>query len=552
VQLQETQKTVAKLTDSCATYATAAKDNETQLQLLKNSATALQVEHDRLYAQSEQTKDKIIELEASLAQKTESEISKAKVAQEAEDRANVLELELTQVKGELASMNERFTTLKSRSSALEKVGEEADAEIVSLLRRAQEAENWQATIRAGFAKVIEVHSDEPFEQTWQKLERILQCSHVQSRATRDAFYPEPQAVGDTELTGDSYQQLNSGEGKQKDVFNIGDPNKESHKLSEDTQMNEPLSLKIDGPSKSTKQGDCVNSLPKFPVGFGNIVPFSSVHDRLSREDSLSLFNDPAELEMLFMSTPDLQGGSAPGDALKKAQENRTLPGKSLTTSRDTRETSTALEKQHIGTIDSASERPHSEIKKPDECAKMEQPNTKRKVVSFEGTHILTETEVGRTRRMSDVTDNSSGRDSESKEVKKTQKRTYSRLRQSVAQEETSIETTTDVQPANQSMAGKFPQGSTQNEHVLNANPRPLKRSRNAANGPERRLSPKGLASGSSRSNTADKGSTTRGRGKRRTRGMMSETSMEGPANDRKGIDMTGASAKTLAEHIHAE
>jgi hypothetical protein len=36
-----------------------------------------------------------------------------------------------------------------------------------MFARAQEAESWQATIREGFAKVIDVHPDEPFEQTWQ-------------------------------------------------------------------------------------------------------------------------------------------------------------------------------------------------------------------------------------------------------------------------------------------------------------------------------------------------------------------------------------------------
>ncbi|KAJ5129452.1 uncharacterized protein N7515_005491 [Penicillium bovifimosum] len=555
LELQETRKAVTKLTDTCATYATTAKDNEIQLQLLKSSTSALQVENDKLGAQYEQTKERIIELEESLALKTESEISKAKVAQEAEERAKVLEREMAQAKEELALMNEKFTILKARSSALEKVGEESDGEIVSLLRRAQEAESWQATIRAGFAKVIEVHSDEPFEQTWQKLEKILQSSLVQCGATRDGFHPEPQAMGDTDPTGNSNQRLNPGEGKQGDIFKVGDLNQDG-KLAEPTQMDQPMSLKVDGPSKSMlKRGDCVDSLPKFPAGFGNIVPFSSVHDvhdRLSREDSLSLFNDPAELEMLFMSTPDLQGGSTPGEALKKAQETRTLPGQSLTRSRDTMETSAALERQHVGTvgtIDSASERPQSEIEKPDESAKTEPRNTKHKVVSFEGTQVVTQTEVGRARRMSDTNDNSSGRGSETKEAKKTQKRTYSRLRQSVTQEETSIEATTDVQAANQSMAGTE---SANNEHASNVNPRPSKRLRNAGKGLERRLSPKGLASGSSRSNAADKGSTTRGRGRRRTRGMMSDTSMEEPANDRKGTDMTSASAKTLAEHVNAK
>ncbi|KAJ5583456.1 hypothetical protein N7535_002076 [Penicillium sp. DV-2018c] len=523
-ELQETRKVIAKLTDTCATYATTAKDNEIQLQLLRSSTSALQVENNKLSAQCEQTRDKVIELEASLALKTESETSKAKVAQEAEERAKVLELEMAQAKEELASMNERFTILKARSSALEKVGEESDGEIVSLLRRAQEAENWQATIRAGFAKVIEVPSDEPFEQTWQKLERILQSSLVQTGAIGDASYTEPQAMGHMDLAGNINQQLNLGEGKQKDIF-VGGKSNNGSKLAEDMQMNELLSLKVDDPSKSMKHGDCVDSLPKVPVGFGNIVPFSNIHDRLSREDSFSLFNDPAELEMLLMSTPDLQVGSTSGEALKTAQETHTHPGKCLTRIRDTRETSPAQGSRHVGTVGSARGRSQSETGKPDESTKTEPRNTKHKVVSFEGTQVFTQTEVGRTRRTSVTTENRSGRVSESKEAKKTQKRTYSRLRQSVAQEETSIETTTDMQSASQPIVGTLE--SANDGNASNGNTRPPKRLRNAAYGPERRLSPKGLASGSSRINTADKDRTTRGRGRRRTRGMVPETSTEG-------------------------
>ncbi|CAI7644987.1 unnamed protein product [Penicillium glandicola] len=516
-QLQESHKRIEELNDSCSKYMIEAKASEAESNLLKISEAGLLAEKDRLLEQLEQAKGKSIELEASLALKTDSVTLKEKAVQEAEKRAEVLELETVQKTEELVATKESLAILTSRSSALEKVGEEADAEIISLLRRAQEAESWQATIREGFAKVIEVHPDEPFEQTWQKLEDIIQSSLAKPLMTGNTSCTKPHGTGSMEATEGSNLALEPRDGRSGNLLELNGSDKEALNTARNMQTDGPLAPKICSPPKALKHGDCVDSLPKFPAGHGHIVPFSSLHDRLSRENSLSLFNDPAELEMLFMSTPDSQGALMPDDAPKKAQEHQRVPPESLKMSRDLHEPS--------GTGDGKSERHQSALEEIessfiDKSAKNEQPNTKRKVVSFEGTHVITKTEVGRATRMSDATDNSSGRDSESKEVKRTQKRTYSRLRQSVAQEETSIETTADVQPGNTALVGKVQQGPMETtEHSSNANPRPPKRLR-SADGPERRLSPKGLASGSSRANTASQASTIRGRGKRRTRGKM--------------------------------
>ncbi|KGO72448.1 hypothetical protein PITC_076250 [Penicillium italicum] len=514
--LQESHKRIEELNDSCTRYITEAKAIEVETNLLKRSEATLLAEKDNLLEQLGQAKGKTTELEASLGLKTESEVLKDKAIQEAEKRAEVLEMEAAQKNEELTATKETLAMLKSRSSALEKVGEEADAEIISLLRRAQEAESWQATIREGFAKVIEVHPDEPFEQTWQKLEDIIQSSRAQQSITGDASCAKTQGSDDMEVTGGSNLALEPREGRNDNLLKTNESNKEALNTAGNMQTNEALPPRMCSPPKALKHGDCVDSLPKFPAAHSHIVPFSSLHDRLSRENSLSLFNDPAELEMLFMSTPDLQG-ALPDDTIKKAQENQRIPAEPLKMGRNLNEPSRVLGIQPPSADDSRSGRSQSALEKVDcslvdKSAKNELSNTKRKVVSFEGTRVVTQTEIGKARRMSDATDNSSGRESESKEVKRTQQRTYSRLRQSVAQSETSIETTTEIQPANKAFVGDSQQGlMDQSEHSSNANPRPPKRPRNAADGPERRLSPKGLASGSSRGVTAGQASATRGR-----------------------------------------
>jgi hypothetical protein len=527
-----------ELNVACSKYIAEAKALEAESNVLKSSEAGLLSEKEWLLEQIEQGKRNAIELEANLGLKTESVALKEKTIQEAEKRAEVLELDTAQKTEELAAMKENITMLKSRSSALEKVGEEADAEIISLLRRAQEAESWQATIREGFAKVIDVHPDEPFEQTWQKLEDIIQSSLAQPPMTGDTFSTKPHGTGHTEATKYSNLLPDPMGTKYENIFEANDSNKEALKSAGDMQTDGPLAPKICSPLKAMKHGDCVDSRPicvdsrpKFAASHGHIVPFSSLHDRLSRENSLSVFNDPAELEMLFMSTPDLPGALAPDDASKKAQEHKKVLAEPLEMSGELGEPIPAVGMQRPSTDNNKSERSQSALERMDgsfvdKCAKNEQPNTKRKVVSFEGARVIAKTEIGRTRRMSDATDNSSGRESESKEVKRTQQRTYSRLRQSVAQEETSIETTTEIQPANKALVGKSLEGPTdKTEQSSNPNPRPTKRPRNAADGPERRLSPKGLASGSSRGNTAGQASTMRGRGKRRTRGKMPDASL---------------------------
>ncbi|KAJ5835874.1 hypothetical protein N7447_001900 [Penicillium robsamsonii] len=523
---QESQKRIEELNVSCSKHITEAKANEAQSQLLKSSEATLFAERERLREQLQQANGKTIELEANLGLKTESVTLKEKAAREAEKRADVLELETAQKTEELAAMKENLAMLRSRSSALEKVGEEADAEIISLLRRAQEAESWQATIREGFAKVIEVHPDEPFEQTWQKLEDIIQSSLARPSTTGDTSCTKLHGTGNMEGTEGINLALEPRGARNDDLLENKQSNNVARKPAGNMQTDGPLAPNTFSPPKALKHGDCVDSLPKFPAGHGHIVPFSSLHDRLSRENSMSLFNDPAELEMLFMSTPDLQGASMPDDAPKKSQEQQKVPVESLKMNQDPNQVNPVLGMQPPSADDSISERPQSALGNinsslVDKSASNEQPNTKRKVVSFEGTRVFTKTEVGKARRMSDATDNSSGRESETKEAKRTQKRTYSRLRQSVAQEETSIEMTTEVQPATKPLVGRSQQGSIdKTDQSSHANPRPPKRPRNSADGRERRLSPKGLASGNSRGNTAGQASITRGRGKRRTRGKM--------------------------------
>jgi hypothetical protein len=518
LQVKQSESRIDELNESCSKYIAEAKASEVESRISKSSEACLRLENEKLIQELDQFKQRTAELESNLELKIQSESTKDEVAREAERMLKSLEVETSHKDKELEATKERLNMLRSRSAALEKIGEEADAEIVSLLRRAQEAESWQATIREGFAKVMEVHSDEPFERTWQKMEDIMQSLVVQS-TTNDVFDANAHTEKNcADKDGDSPVEV--GEGGAKDISTAV----LDKRLS---QTGGVLPTIICGSSKPV-QLDNIDSLPKLPAEHGHIVPFSSIHDRLSREDSLSLFNDPAELEMLMMSTPDLLGTvgvrpTVPGDAPKGTQRLEKL---SETVNEGIENSDAILAKKPTEAEGASAGRAKSALEKVHDpftegSVKSETSNTKRKVVSFEGTtRVITQTDVGRTRRMSDATGNSSGKESESKGMKRPQKRTYSRLRQSVAQEETSVESNINMGSANPNSAVIPQNTSIEMADGLSANQKPPKRSRNIADGSERRPSPKGLASGSSRSNLVGQAANARGRAKRRTRGKI--------------------------------
>jgi hypothetical protein len=456
--------------------------------------------------------EKAEELEVNLALKTKLESQTLKDTQEAEEKIKALELVTSQKTEELAKMKDSFEMMKSRA---EEVGEEADSEVVVLLRRAQEAESWQATIREGFARIIEMHSDEPFEQTWQKVENILQSSPNQRLIANVLSSANLPGSAQLDISGKKRHILGPREDGEDEVLEVDQQTERICETIANSLTDLPLSQRIFNASKLLTR-ESVDWLPKVPVDVRDIVPFASIHDELSREDSLSSFNDPAELEMLLISTPDLEGPADAHNSPKASQGQKESSVNPSTIGQNVSGINTAMGKRMRKADGCNSERSNTVPMKfgdpfVDKTMKSEQSNPKRKVVSFEGPNDVDQAETGRSRRMSDSIDNSSGKEAEDKAPKRTQKRTYSRLRQSVAQEETSIDRI--AQPIDNPVAAK-PQVPIQPIKSDTEPTKPMKMARLSDPGPGRRLSPKGLASGSSKA----KATATRARTKRTTRG----------------------------------
>ena len=493
--------------------------------MTKASENKLHSEKEMAKELLDQANRKAHMLEAQLELKTQSESMMEKAKQEAEKAFVSLELEATRKSEEMQSMKQAISLLESRSAALEKIGGEADAEIVSLLQRAQEAESWQVTMREGLAKIMEIHPDEPFELTWQRIETALKLS-VTQRTMENTLCTsvEQNDEVETERKGNDAEGLEKRDAEAEFANELVERIRDA---SERLPLEQRLPPSVCDAPKSFEHDNCVDPRRMLPIDHGHIVPFSSLHEKIAAEgDDLSLFNDTAELEMLMLSTPDLQGPfassrRAPCDRLKDAPKapETSDKGNEVAKEADSVVDSANIEKSqlvHHG-------EPRGKISY--DCPKIKQVNARRKVVSFEGSRLSSQTEFKGTRRLSDATDDSSGKDSESKETKRTHKRTYSRLRQSVVQDENHTDENTELQPSIEDPTTNPRQGSTITAEDPGAPCKPPKRSRKTGVEPERRLSPKSLASGSSKSNAVSTSTNLRARAKRRSRGKVSHFSV---------------------------
>ncbi|CAG7916320.1 unnamed protein product [Penicillium olsonii] len=522
---QESQAQIEDLTKACSEYVLKEKAIEVELQMTKASENKFHSEKEMAKELLDQANRKAHRLEAQLELKTQSESMMEKAKQEAEKAFVLLELEATRKSEEMQSMKQAISLLESRSAALEKIGGEADAEIVSLLQRAQEAESWQVTMREGLAKIMEIHPDEPFELTWQRIENALKLSVTQRTMDNTLCTSvEQNDEVETERKGNDAEGLKKRDAEAEFANELAERLRDA---SERVPLVQSLPPSVCDAPKSFEHDNCVDPRHMLPIDHGHIVPFSSLHEKIAAEgDDFSLFNDTAELEMLMLSTPDLQGPfassqRAPCDRLKDAPKapETSDKGNEVAKEADSVVDSANIEKSqlvHHG-------EPRGKISY--DCPKIKEVNARRKVVSFEGSRLSSQAEVKGTRRLSDATDDSSGRDSESKETKRTHKRTYSRLSQSVVQDENHTDENTELQPSIKDPTTNPRQGSTITDEDPGAPCKPPKRSRKTGVEPERRLSPKGLASGSSKSNAVSTSTNLRARAKRRSRGKVSHFSV---------------------------
>lgn len=385
---------------------------------------------------------------------------------------------------ELQIANQNLDAANSAKSSLEMGKEKAKAEIHSLLRRVQEGESWLMTIREAAAKFTATNPREPFAHTWSKLETILQSKAAEAQKQASTSSTRKEAA-----TGSGIEVSTKG-------IATSTPSAAANSDTESTSNTRNLTSKI--------------------------TPFGSFGDRHSMDDDLnSPFDDSAELERLFMSTPDIQNQAAALRASAPApianNEESISKGEPLMRrgKPDRRSSGSGLDKAIESPANPSVARAAGEV------AKTEHSTVKRKAVSF-GPQDSTTEPTGGSRQGSTQVDEDLEEDQSSKKTKRVHVHTYSRKRSDQdSQKVNASQTVTSENICEETMQHT---SAKTTKASASQHPKTSRKSADASDALERRVSPRNLVSVSSQNYTA--GQTTTGRGRRRSRSMMAEPRKE--------------------------
>lgn len=461
------------------------------------------------------------DLEASL--KTRAETGKSEAAQ-ALEKFKSLQAKFTQKDEELQIANQNLDAANSAKSSLEMGKEKAKKEIHSLLLRVQEGDSWLKTIREAAAKFTAMDSREPFAHTWSKLETILQSAAVeaQKQATTSSTCKEAATGSGTDVSTKRIVTSTPCKDKRSSSRSLMLTRRLLHQPPS-VQPTAVYSSEPRGSSPSVIANSDTESTSNTRNPTSNITSFASFGARHSMDDDLiSPFDDPAELEMLFMSTPDIPNqaallrASAPAPIMKN-EENISKGEPLMRRGKLGRSSSGSGLDRVIGSLANP-----SLAGSAGEIAKTEHPTAKHKAVSFGPQHSITEQPTGGSQQGSIQVDEDLDEDQSSKKTKRVHVHTYSRkLSDQASQKGCASQVVTCENICVETMqhtSAKTTKGSA-GQH-----PKTSRKSADVSDGLERRVSPRNLVSAGSQNHTA--GQITAGRGRRRSRGMMAKPQKE--------------------------
>ncbi|KAJ5612767.1 hypothetical protein N7510_005961 [Penicillium lagena] len=440
-----------------------------------------------------------MDLEASLL--TQTETGKSETAQVLQ-KLESLQAKIRQKDEELQITNQNLDAANSAKSNLETGKKKAKAEIHSLLRRVQEGESCLNTIREAAAKFTAMDSGEPFACTWSKLETLLQCAaaEVQKQASHYSTRKETATGNGIDVSSKGIATSSPSKGKGSLM--------RTRDLLQQRPSVQPAAVYASEPHESSPSviaNSDTESTSNTHNPTSNISSFASLGARHSMDDdSISPFDDPAELEMLFMSTPDIPNQAAALCASEPAPITKNEGSISIDDSL-----------MRCGKPDTFIGSPASPsvAGAADEIAKAEHSTIKRKAVSFGHPHTTSEP-IGGSRQGSIQVEGDLDEDHSSKKTKRVHVHTYSRKRsdqasqnvrasQSVTSENICLETMQHT--STKTMKASAGQG-----------PKSSRKSHDASDVLERRVIPRNLVSVSSQNHTG--GQTTARRGRSRSRG----------------------------------
>ena len=437
-----------------------------------------------------------------------------KVSQELEETLYTLQAEFSRKEEECSSMKQELGVANAAKLTLESGKAKAKREIHALLLRVQDSERWMKSIKDKLEKFGISTSTEPFPETWNKFETLLQ-SAIASGFPEVSSNNRLQQVGCT-TKGNT----------------ISTPRKVCESPSQFVQTTELIYRTQNIPTYSSPTGHeasaIIDTVPDSQLST-NIVPFSSFQKQLSPVHCSSPNHDAGDFAGILTQTPR-----------KEYQKEASIPitesksGLSSSSGTEEDEKSLSPVKSTNGISQTNDDKnPPNQLPGPniinggtgDELRNTDFGGDKHRVVTFESQDIVNS---GSKRSL----EKTAGGFSNDRPARPN-RRTYSRIRKtSPARKNERFAAQNEAPPSAQNMGAVSPYDNrSKRAKVSTASTQSSshKQTHGGSDYVERRASPASLASGSSRQNTANENTNkrwaTRGQRRpgRRTRGKSPET-----------------------------
>ncbi|KAI9925230.1 hypothetical protein MW887_006150 [Aspergillus wentii] len=185
--LQEKQQQMQILQDSHIEYINRLTTQDAELRRYRELEASAVSQQDSLLKHLDEANERIESLENQLSLKDDKAQSEL---QELQRKVESLEEEFSKKKEECLSVQKDLDAANSVKSSLESGKLKAKDEIHALLRRVQDSEEWMKSIRDTLQKLGILKPEEPFAETWNRLEVLLKTAVSNNAITAVINCPE--------------------------------------------------------------------------------------------------------------------------------------------------------------------------------------------------------------------------------------------------------------------------------------------------------------------------------------------------------------------------
>lgn len=487
--------------------ASKIEAQEAEMNRLRKVEDFNSTQHNLLQQKIDEANQNIATLETEAA--TNANNVDHKVSQGLEERLNTLQAEVSRKEEECSSMKQELGVANAAKLTLESGKAKAKGEIHALLLRVQDSERWKKSIKDKLEKFGISTSTEPFPETWNKLEMLLQSAIASG-------FPEVSSNNPLQQVGCT---------PKGNILST--PRKVCESPSQFVQTTELIYRTQNIPTYSSPTGHetctTIDTVPDSQMST-NIVPFSSFQKQLSPVHCSTPNHDAGDFATILTQTPQKEYPKEDNSPIKESKNN--LSSSSGTEKDEKSLSPVKLTNKTSQTNDDKT--PRKQLRGADliDGGEGEQPHDtdfggdKHRVVTFESQDTVN---PGSKRSHEKTTEGFPN-----ERPVRPNRRTYSRIRKASPVRKNERFAVQNEAPPSAQKAGSDSPYDNRNKRArvstASNQSRSHKQTHSGSDYVERRASPASLASGSSRQNTANENSNqrwaTRGqrRSGRRTRG----------------------------------